>query len=202
MAFQLVVLRGRSATQTIRLNGDVTVVGRQDGCHLQIRSSQVSRKHCELSEKDGVLLVKDLGSSNGTFINGKKVTGSQRAEHGMELSFGGVKFRVEKVGQLVTAAAPAVAKKANDTAVADAVELDEDEPILLEDVDDSTSKMDAAPTVMAPPPAAAESEELPEGLDVVEELSGVEDEVPQAGLSEDAVADFLFDIDVDDEDKV
>jgi pSer/pThr/pTyr-binding forkhead associated (FHA) protein len=202
MAFQLVVLRGRSSTQTIRLGNDVTIVGRQDGCQLQIRSSQVSRKHCELTEKDGVLIVKDLGSSNGTFINGKKVSGTQRAEHGMELSFGGVKFRVERVGQ---PAAPVAAKKATDTAVAEAVEVEGAEPILLDDGGESPSPTDSAPTIMQPPSSADETdgdEEVSEDQDVVEQFSGYEDKSTANGLSEDAVADFLFDLDVDEEDKV
>jgi pSer/pThr/pTyr-binding forkhead associated (FHA) protein len=202
MAFQLVVLRGRSSTQTIRLGNDVTIVGRQDGCQLQIRSSQVSRKHCELTEKDGVLIVKDLGSSNGTFINGKKVSGTQRAEHGMELSFGGVKFRVERVGQ----PAPVAAKKATDTAVAEAVEVDNDaEPILLDDGEESPSDLDSAPTIMESPPSGDETELVEGGsedLEIVEQYSGTGDNVAANGLSEDAVADFLFDLDVDEEDKV
>lgn len=201
MAFQLVVLRGRSSTQTIRLGNDVTVVGRQDGCQLQIRSSQVSRKHCELREEDGFLVVKDLGSSNGTFINGKKVDGAQRADHGMELSFGGVKFRVERLGQLVSAAAPAAGKKANDTAVAAAVDVDSSNPILLDDTEDASSRLDEAPTVMQSPVASVEeADEFVAGPD--EEADAIPVESASPGLSEDAVADFLFDIDVDEDDKV
>ncbi len=96
MAFQLVVLRGRSETQTIRLGNGLTVVGRQDGCQLQIRSSQVSRKHCELSEKDGVLIVKDLGSSNGTFINGEPVPPRQptAVENGDEVRLGRLRMYI------------------------------------------------------------------------------------------------------------
>jgi predicted component of type VI protein secretion system len=194
MAFQLAVLRGRSSTQTIRLSSDVTVVGRQDGCQLQIRSSQVSRKHCELREEDGFLLVKDLDSSNGTFINGKKVSGTQRAEHGMELSFGGVKFRVERVGQQVAAALPVAGKSAKDTAVPEPVELDDGTPILLDDGDEAPAELDSAPTVMEPEAGA-------DGTDQLIVLPD-DDPTPAADLSEDAVADFLFDIDIDEEDKV
>ena len=50
-----------------------------------------------------MLLVKDLGSSNGTLLNGKKIEGQRVLEPGDELVIGPVKLRVEKVGQPATA---------------------------------------------------------------------------------------------------
>lgn len=49
------------------------VLGREDGCEIRLRSQSVSRRHAELRLKSGRLTVKDLGSSNGTFVNGKRV---------------------------------------------------------------------------------------------------------------------------------
>src|SRR5262245_43427899 len=116
MPYQLVVVKGRSANQALRIPTDgVTTVGRQQGCQIRIVSSQVSRKHCELFEKKGHLLVKDLGSSNGTLINGKKIDGQQVVEAGSILTIGSVVFRVESAQP---AAAPAAAGRPNDTAVA------------------------------------------------------------------------------------
>ena len=73
MDFQLVVVKGRSHSGALKLADGVTTVGRQDDCELRIKSSQVSRRHCQLFEKKGLLLVKDLGSSNGVFVNGKRI---------------------------------------------------------------------------------------------------------------------------------
>src|SRR6266404_1455174 len=98
MDFQLMIVRGRGATDTINLGDGVTTVGRHDDCQLRIKSSQVSRKHCELYEKKGLLLVKDLGSSNGTLVNGKRIKGQRVLEPGDELTIGPVQFRVAKVG--------------------------------------------------------------------------------------------------------
>jgi pSer/pThr/pTyr-binding forkhead associated (FHA) protein len=57
----------------ISLGGAVVVVGRHRGCHVRIASPQVSRRHCCLTLcRDGVL-VRDLGSTNGTRINGQRV---------------------------------------------------------------------------------------------------------------------------------
>ncbi len=194
MPFQLVVLRGRSAINHHRLGPGVTVVGRQEGCQLQIKSSQVSRKHCELFEKAGRLIVKDLNSSNGTFVNGEKVEGQQAVSSGDEISIGGVKFRVETVG---------AAAKPGDTAVPT-------QPVISEAVavaaDDDAIPIDDGDTVMESP---LEIEVESEGTnpEVVAVDSVVEPETepePDAGpeLGEDAVAEFLMDLDVDENDKM
>src|SRR4051812_31589428 len=111
MPYQLVVVRGRAVTPAVKLGPGVTTVGRQEDCQLRIKSSQVSRKHCQLFEKKGLLIVKDLGSSNGTLVNGKKVDDQRVLEAGDELTIGQVKLKVEKVDAV---AAPA--RKAGDTA--------------------------------------------------------------------------------------
>lgn len=49
------------------------VVGREPGCDIVVTGAHVSRRHAEFSIRAGCLWVKDLGSSNGTFINGKRV---------------------------------------------------------------------------------------------------------------------------------
>ena len=99
MDHQLLVVRGRSASEIIKLEDGVTIVGRHDECHLKIKSSQVSRQHCHLFEKKGLLLVKDLGSANGTYVNGKRVKEQQVLEPGDELTIGDVQLRVERIGQ-------------------------------------------------------------------------------------------------------
>ena len=56
------------------------IVGRATDCDLHFGFDRLSRKHAELKVLSGVLMLKDLGSSNGTFLNGKKV--SQATLHG------------------------------------------------------------------------------------------------------------------------
>src|SRR5258708_7618722 len=122
MDFELHVVRGRSANQTLKLTDGVNSVGRHDDCSVRIESSQVSRKHCELFEKKGMLLVKDLGSANGTFVNGKKVEGQLVLEPGDELSIAGIKLRVAKVGQAPPVkSVPEAVAAPGDTAVVDAI---------------------------------------------------------------------------------
>src|SRR4051812_49617171 len=99
MDYQLVVVGGgrSGGPGPLTLGSGLITVGRQEDCQLRINSSQVSRKHCQLFERKGLLLVKDLGSSNGTFVNGKKVQDQKVLQPGDELTVGQVKFRVERV---------------------------------------------------------------------------------------------------------
>lgn len=50
------------------------VVGRHTDCKIRIPDASVSRQHCELSSVDGKVMLRDLGSSNGTFVNKKRIT--------------------------------------------------------------------------------------------------------------------------------
>ncbi|CAN5755181.1 hypothetical protein BH23PLA1_BH23PLA1_22030 [soil metagenome] len=216
MDYQLVVVQGRSASQAIKLADGVTTVGREEGCQLKINSSQVSRKHCELFEKKGLLLVKDLGSSNGTFVNGKRIDGQRVLEIGNELGIGPIKFRVEKAGavaQAKPAAGPGdtavaqAAREAPEPADEDVFELDFDDAVAQiasggdpsaatpttppPTIDMPTSEPKPAPKpAPAKPPAASKSPAPPEP-----------EPEPEPELADEAVAEFLMDIELDDEDK-
>ena len=50
-----------------------TTMGRRPDCHLRVQTNDVSRQHCELVLNKAGLSVRDLGSSNGTFVNGKRI---------------------------------------------------------------------------------------------------------------------------------
>ena len=127
MNYVLQVVRGRSASTTLKLADGVTSIGRHDDCLIRIKSSQVSRRHCEVFEVADKLTIRDLGSSNGTFVNGKKVSGQQVLKHGDELTVGAVTLRVAKLGQPCPPPAPSPLSKpkAADTAVLEAIVADE-----------------------------------------------------------------------------
>lgn len=79
----------------IRIHRDITVVGRQhEVCDILIDRSSVSKLHCLIVKTDGLLLIRDLGSTNGTKVNGQKVIRGALLP-GDELAFAGEKFRVE-----------------------------------------------------------------------------------------------------------
>lgn len=74
--------------------GEEVVLGRSLECELAIVSAHVSRRHARLSVEDDQLYVEDLGSSNGTVVNGKLVQGKTALRHEDELRFHDVIFRI------------------------------------------------------------------------------------------------------------
>lgn len=72
---------------------DITVIGRSPECDISLAAAHLSRRHAQLSVVDGMLYVKDLGSANGTFLNGKQVM-EARVKRGDELRFDALSFGV------------------------------------------------------------------------------------------------------------
>lgn len=58
---------------SVELVKDMTLVGRNEDCDLTLDHKSVSKQHCVLVKTDGLVLVRDLGSTNGTRVNGQRV---------------------------------------------------------------------------------------------------------------------------------
>ncbi len=69
----LVMFRSDGERRSFSITRDMTVVGRREDCDLRIPLNEVSRKHCRLVRDGDTLRLEDLGSSNGTFLNGQRV---------------------------------------------------------------------------------------------------------------------------------
>lgn len=74
MKVQLVVVRGKPEGKVIPLSGPTFKIGRGETCHLRPISEQISREHAEFTLEKGAVIVRDLGSRNGTLVNGKALT--------------------------------------------------------------------------------------------------------------------------------
>jgi len=74
MKVQLIVVQGKPEGKVIPLTSPVFKIGRGETCHLRPNSEQVSREHAEFSIVAETVSVRDLGSRNGTLVNGKALT--------------------------------------------------------------------------------------------------------------------------------
>jgi pSer/pThr/pTyr-binding forkhead associated (FHA) protein len=57
----------------IEIVKDMTLVGRREDCDLRLEHKSVSKTHCVIVKTDGMLMLRDLGSTNGTRVNGQRV---------------------------------------------------------------------------------------------------------------------------------
>src|SRR5881409_506283 len=71
---RLVLLSEGLTGRTYELKTDKTTVGRVSDNAFEIAEASVSSHHCEILLRGNDVVVKDLGSTNGTFINGEKIT--------------------------------------------------------------------------------------------------------------------------------
>ncbi|HYE19606.1 MAG TPA: FHA domain-containing protein [Tepidisphaeraceae bacterium] len=69
----LVMFRNDGERRSFSLSREMTVIGRRQDCDLMIPLNEISRKHCRFIREGDSLRVEDLGSSNGTFCNGRRV---------------------------------------------------------------------------------------------------------------------------------
>lgn len=218
MNYVLQIVRGRSEANTLKLIDGVNSIGRHDDCLIRIRSAQVSRRHCELFEDGDKLMLRDLGSSNGTFVNGKRVLGQQILKAGDVLTIGGVTFRVDPI-KLPTKpdAEPTPQSKPTDTAELDNLPVAEDDLELDEfelAIDDEPEQIDIIPLDDEPaptplkkaakpaPPTPAASAPAEKNQSAGEDTKVAEPAQPPSGSpeEEDAVARFLMDLKFDEGD--
>lgn len=97
MNVSLVLLKKDGTTKTFKLPCAVTSIGRRQDCDFCLPLSMVSRRHCEISVSKDQVWVRDLGSRNGTFINGQRID-ETRAKAGDILQVGPVSFVLQVDG--------------------------------------------------------------------------------------------------------
>ena len=90
MRAQLVPVDGG---QPIDIVKDLIVIGRKEDCDVRLEHKSVSKMHCVIVKTDGLLLLRDLGSTNGTRVNGQRVRRAALLPNDL-LSIASFKFRV------------------------------------------------------------------------------------------------------------
>jgi pSer/pThr/pTyr-binding forkhead associated (FHA) protein len=139
------------------------IIGRAHGCDLRIPLSSVSRQHCELRLVDDKLVVRDLGSSNGTYHNSIRIQ-EATLKAGDEMVIGPVVFivvidghpdHIDPVRTLVETKAPSRISPAIGTSSDEDLDL---QPVAFQDDDKNLPEVDNeshSPTVDLDDPLAA-----------------------------------------------
>ncbi len=207
MDYQLRTIRGSKASATIRLVGHTMLIGRHDSCPIRIHSPQVSRQHCELVRREDDWVIRELGSSNGTMINGKRLGEEHVLQNGDVIQVGPVAMKVEPLTDLLSETGITVSENSPETEAApvaseaDAVIANEEDFAVdaLTDFEESFELDEVTELEPAPPVG---------GDDPTTVTSAQENATPSAtepvplADGDDAVADFLASIDdLDDDDS-
>jgi len=80
----------------IPLEKAIMLIGRQADCDVSLtHSRKISRKHCCIAQVNNSYVVRDLGSTNGVFVNGTRVHREAGLAFGDELTIGDVRFRLQ-----------------------------------------------------------------------------------------------------------
>lgn len=86
--YQFVMRSGPTPGVTFPLEGDQLIIGRDSSNNVPINDAEISRKHSRLSFQGGKYVLEDLGSTNGTFINGQRLSGPAVLKPGDIVSLG------------------------------------------------------------------------------------------------------------------
>ena len=180
MEVTLVVVGGKSSGQEVPLRGPKFLIGRAEDCHLRPQSSRVSRHHAAILIEDGFVAVRDLGSSNGTLVNGERIKSERELKTGDKLQIGPLEFEVQlavsvrgkkkpKARNVQEAAARTVAAAADDELDIIGDWLDDEEEAATVPGVAGTGSLKTIPTAAtkaasdAKPPDESEEEEEEEG---------------------------------------
>jgi predicted component of type VI protein secretion system len=78
----LLVIEGPGPNQRVLIEQEIVMIGRDEDCDLMIPDRQVSRRHARVRLEEGRCFLEDLGSKNGTFVNGQELVGPYLLQDG------------------------------------------------------------------------------------------------------------------------
>ena len=87
-SFRLAVRRGPQPNQAFEISKDVSTLGRDISNDIVINDRETSRHHLRIMRSGDTLTIEDLGSTNGTFVNGKRVSGVTPLQNGDMVGLG------------------------------------------------------------------------------------------------------------------
>ena len=91
---------GVDAYQSVEEKTDSVVIGRDPSCQEPLDDPLLSWRHARVTRGEGRVLVEDLGSRNGTFVDGLRITGATAVHAGQVIGLGSFQFRLDPTGKL------------------------------------------------------------------------------------------------------
>lgn len=89
----LTVVSGPMQGASFRLRSETCVIGRDDGVEILVEDVRVSRRHAVIERDGRRLTLADAGSTNGTWLNGERLTGAAELHDGDRIRLGGLELR-------------------------------------------------------------------------------------------------------------
>jgi hypothetical protein len=86
--FQLTMRSGPNPGTVYALDGDLLSIGRDSSNEISVNDAEISRRHARLMFQGGKYVLEDMGSTNGTFVNGQRLTGPRVLKSGEVISLG------------------------------------------------------------------------------------------------------------------
>jgi pSer/pThr/pTyr-binding forkhead associated (FHA) protein len=86
--YQLTMRSGPTPGTVYALDGDQLSIGRDSANEITVNDAEVSRRHARLTFQGGKYVLEDMGSTNGTFVNGQRLTGPRVLKSGEVISLG------------------------------------------------------------------------------------------------------------------
>lgn len=190
MQVVLRVVGGKHNGREIKLTVPKFIIGRGEGAHLRPSSDLVSRHHCGISVSDGTVIVEDLGSRNGTFVNGEQLTAAHNARSGDTIRIGRLQFELvmdpartakkAKVTNVVEAAArtATASKQGIEDSISDWLDTEDEDEVPQSRTETIQFSMEETQTLFE---STSDKEERPSGEIVIDEVESDSKEIKKKG---------------------
>lgn len=94
MKLKLRILNGSNAGLELSIGRNKTFFGRGEACDLRLSDSSVSRQHCLIRISDNRVVIRDLGSRKGTYVNEQRISGDRELSHNDHIKIGKFEFEL------------------------------------------------------------------------------------------------------------
>jgi pSer/pThr/pTyr-binding forkhead associated (FHA) protein len=95
MELRLVVASGSGKGKVIPISASPFMIGRNPVCQLRPASDKVSNRHCTIWLRGGIAVIQDMKSTNGTVVNGERITDERELHDGDQLQIGPLVFKIQ-----------------------------------------------------------------------------------------------------------